>query len=1373
MYLQIGIGILPAVVLLCVFAVVKKAHIVKLLYSAGVLAMASATAFVCAGVTASNEIETEENSSVIAVTAEADKQFETAYALALQEDFSGAEDILSDYCMNGMYTNEYTECLARINALAGNYEAAVALYEKADNKDLAEELDACKKALEYAHVDTVLGGVDPTLYGTEEETKKMVMGAVEAIEKAKSVVKKALEKQVSKDFAEAAVVCKEAEDIYEEYLLTGISEEAVTEELLEKFDKMNDSVMKSGYVRLAKLKTLVMAQKYEEIAKDAAQYSDYNELMILAELYVNGYIDEGDFSFDYKTGEDEKYEVLSEWLDTLIEEEYSEDEEERNLEKAEDYAEYFNSYSQKPALSKVKYGLEQYAEITDATDRSKAYMELAKIENYQGNQNASDESMSGALNTVGICRDEAYTTPVYGLIGIIENKEDKESLKNIGTYVDDIITNSTTVKMNNQMYYQNPEKDDVSEDENGEENNQNNNTNQQGTDTNFGNYISDFASRKRSSLSILNINTDSFPQIKATISVDGEISYSAADLKNLLTLRDCGENIANFNIKKVNYTEINFLLCCDTSGSMDGQPIQDLKAAVKMFLEDSKKDVNYSLVTFTDVVETTLPFGTSNDKIAQTLDGIPAVGGTNMYDAVKSAIGQFDDRGALNVIVLLSDGADNWPASYDDIKTNIGRVCADRNVTVYSLGLGEGANAEYLGWFAECTGGEYLYASGSETLLSFYEFIQNISANRYEITFDAKNQALESKRLLEMAINEDELVTTKKYYSLNGEEDNSNTDDTQTEEEKPVNEGAVVSGIDTKFIYATDEEVKIKLLGDKFKKDSFIKVSFSDKISYDIDAEFVNETEYELTLPAGMACGTYNVEITIDGVKFTLENALTVALENGQETVFGKYVFTSLNKKIDGDKIILSGDVKMNGWLSFNGVVTLSGDFSSEKIFVKPSSSAYIHYNKDTSSGLAKIYAHMNNSLQFNLSNGFNIYKNGEDVDEVAIGDVVMLNLLVFSKPQASIYPDKLELDYTSLNTKFMFQDKIVKDNLSKISPFWVEVNEAKAYFTNRTLDVKLDVGGSENEKLFHEVTMGNTRYYINPSDISLTIDTMAGEYEFKFMIKLAFLDAEGFGLSIKWNNALLPNEVMIHADFDVNTNISGVPITFSDFGLGFTDMLYNENDSEYDQNSVTGYSNIKPILRWTLKGQTDISACKVSAILPGIDKYIDDVAVLKLDDTTLELSLAEVYIGFNTELKLLDAITLGKVDLKAGNFDYENEILGINEKVMGIVGKASVGVEWEADNIDLNITASPEISITDEFIGISAEGNFNVELSWWVFEKEIDKNAQAAIGFFVEDNDQLDFTIRAKWKTNKGKTDGICVSWSGKDLDVDTKYFD
>ena len=372
-----------------------------------------------------------------------------------------------------------------------------------------------------------------------------------------------------------------------------------------------------------------------------------------------------------------------------------------------------------------------------------------------------------------------------------------------------------------------------------------------------------------------------------------------------------------------------------------------------------------------------------------------------------------------------------------------------------------------------------------------------------------------------------------------------------------------------------------------------------------------------------------------------------------------------------------------------------------------------------------------------------------------------------------SLYPDKIEVDFTRINTNFPFQDKILNENTSGFSPFELEVKDAKAYFTNRTIDIEIEIDGSENKSIYHQVTMGSTRYFVNAADISLKIDTMAGEYEFKFMIKLMFLDAEGFGLSAKWNNALLPNEVMIHADFDINTNISGVPITFSDFGIGFTDMLYNEKDSQYNPDTLTGIKNVKPITSWTLKGQADISACKVSALIPGIEKYIDDVSVLKLDDTTIEMCLAEPYMGFNTELKLLEDITLGKLSLKAGNFDYENEILGIDEKVCGFVGKTTAGIIWETDNVDVDISASTEISITDEFVGVSAEGNLTVDLRWWVFEKEIDKNAQTAIGFFVKNNDDVDFTIRARWKEKKGKTEGFCVSWSGGELDCDMHYYD
>lgn len=1383
MFLQIGLGILPAAALLVFFAVKRRKCVMKYAFSAFVFIAVSAASLACAGAVSKYGGETEEASVKKSVTATADS-IEMAYALALDGNIADAKQVLSDYCLTGIVTPEYSLCLARVNALGGDYQAALALYQAASG-NFTDEIEACKNADANAAVDTVLGKLDPTIMGDKAETEALVKQAEEAAAKVDETVKNACDKELDGKKAEklsnAAALAAKANKLYEEYTLTGTVDKAEAKQLKKDFENVSDEALKVSYIRLGKLKALVLNESYDEIAESADEYSDHNELMILAELYVNGYIKEKDFSDKFASG-DPKFDVLKQWTNEILDSGDLGSSKSPEYKAVESFQDYFDSYTGKPALAKVRDSLDNYASVKDAEDRSKAYMELAKIETSQGNQSTSDRYMTKALETAGICRDESYTKPVYSIIGIIENKDDNESLKNVSGYVNDIITNSTTVKMPEVMYYENPEQEnkedvdtDFDNDNNGDNESENETESKQPEkeqSVSFDNYVSDFVSRKRTSLNIMNINTEKFPQITAEISVDSEISYSENQLSKILSLQDCGLNIPDFTIEKVNYSSVNFLLCCDYSGSMEGQPINDLKEAVKMFLNDSDESINFSVVTFTDSVDASLPFGTTRENLINTIESDYAGGGTNMYGAVLRSIGMFGDKDALNVIVLLSDGDDNDPQSYETIKDTVGRQCAENNITVYALGLGTGANAEYLSRFSTCTNGEYLYASGSETLLSFYEFIQNMSANRYKITYTAQDTELQSKRLLEASITDDDFVTSKKYYSLNGGDEDGEDVPPEEEEEAPVNTDISVTGIDTKLIYATDDEVKIKLLGKGFEDKQMAKVTFEGVLTYSPAVKYLSETEYELTLPGSMACGVYNVTAIIGGKKFSFDDAFTVAVKDGFLTQFGKYSFTSLSKTTDNGVTKLSGNVRMNNWLCFYGTVELSGDFSSEKIHMEPSGASYISYDRKTASGLAKLYAATGTNVRVDLSCGLDLYKDGTTVDETGIEQLYMLNLLEFTKPEVSLYPDRLEVDYNSISTKFPFQDKIIKDPASKFTPFWFEVNECKSVFTGKTVGVNLEIKKSDNEKIYKPVQIGSMNFNVNNSDFELKINTYTGEYEIKFLIKLMFIDSDGMGLSIKWDDGLAPDEVKFYADFDVNTNISGVPVTFSDFMVGATDMVRDKDEEGYIENATWSTSNVRPILDWKFTGSTKISLVKIDSLIPGIKKYLGDVSVASFEDTTLTFSIGRGYVGMSTTFKVLEAVELGSASFEAGNIDYTNELLGIDdERVKGFVGKASKGIKWEADNVKVDVSTTGELSLTDKFLGISGNGTMNIELKWWVFKKEMDKSGDFCVGLF-EDGSGTDFTLRARWQEKKGKTDGFVVSWKNGELDLDTKYF-
>ena len=171
-------------------------------------------------------------------------------------------------------------------------------------------------------------------------------------------------------------------------------------------------------------------------------------------------------------------------------------------------------------------------------------------------------------------------------------------------------------------------------------------------------------------------------------------------------------------------------------------------------------------MSFSNSVESYYGFDVSQEELLQAAGSLYALGGTNIYDAVINSISRFEIRpGELNCIILLSDGEDNNPRSSSEIYSYIGEPCMEKNITLYSIGLGSSVDSQYLSDFANSTGGSFLYVNDSESLYSFYDYLHNQILNQYRITFTAED-TLSVSRKLKVALASDQLTYDIVDYSL-------------------------------------------------------------------------------------------------------------------------------------------------------------------------------------------------------------------------------------------------------------------------------------------------------------------------------------------------------------------------------------------------------------------------------------------------------------------------------------------------------------------------------------------------------------------------------------------------------------------------------
>lgn len=162
-------------------------------------------------------------------------------------------------------------------------------------------------------------------------------------------------------------------------------------------------------------------------------------------------------------------------------------------------------------------------------------------------------------------------------------------------------------------------------------------------------------------------------------------------------------------------TRVPVILCLDTSGSMDGSPINELNSGVQLFYDAIRDDeialyaADIGIVTFNDTATCISDFaGIADKSFAPTLS---ASGMTYMGEAVNMALDMVERRkqeyksNGIEYfqpwLVLMTDGKPNGSTS--ELSRAVARTIdmeAQRKLTVFPIGIGDGADMNALAQFS-------------------------------------------------------------------------------------------------------------------------------------------------------------------------------------------------------------------------------------------------------------------------------------------------------------------------------------------------------------------------------------------------------------------------------------------------------------------------------------------------------------------------------------------------------------------------------------------------------------------------------------------------------------------------------------------------
>jgi uncharacterized protein YegL len=157
------------------------------------------------------------------------------------------------------------------------------------------------------------------------------------------------------------------------------------------------------------------------------------------------------------------------------------------------------------------------------------------------------------------------------------------------------------------------------------------------------------------------------------------------------------------------------ILVVDTSGSMAGEPIEELKRGLRLFFDELSGDlacrysVEPAIITFSDRARVLVPFGPIAEIDRSVVDSIEARGATAMGAALELTLREIGDRRRYYKqaglpayrpsVILLSDGA-----ATDDIERVAARMREPEVAERYSLfpiGVGPQADLAMLARIAQ------------------------------------------------------------------------------------------------------------------------------------------------------------------------------------------------------------------------------------------------------------------------------------------------------------------------------------------------------------------------------------------------------------------------------------------------------------------------------------------------------------------------------------------------------------------------------------------------------------------------------------------------------------------------------------------------
>jgi len=165
--------------------------------------------------------------------------------------------------------------------------------------------------------------------------------------------------------------------------------------------------------------------------------------------------------------------------------------------------------------------------------------------------------------------------------------------------------------------------------------------------------------------------------------------------------------------------ELTFV--ADVSSSMEGVRLQQLKEALRAFVDSLTTQDKFTIIAFSTGViqfQDTLVFATPEQKVeaGHFIDRLAAIGLTNVDAALRQAVAKVYSDSLKSAIVFLTDGEPTWGETHaDSILTHINHENT-KGVRIFPVGIGDDLDVTLLEQIAQQTGGTLTLVSSEDSI---------------------------------------------------------------------------------------------------------------------------------------------------------------------------------------------------------------------------------------------------------------------------------------------------------------------------------------------------------------------------------------------------------------------------------------------------------------------------------------------------------------------------------------------------------------------------------------------------------------------------------------------------------------------------------